>query len=151
MIVKFRRVHTYAVIPTKSTSGAACYDAYLPATYEPLMPGEIRIIKLGFEVEVPYEYELQVRPRSGLASKGIYVSNSPGCIDSDFRGECGVILHNMSNAIQPLTMGDRICQLKLSHAPSIEWEIVDELDCTDIERDPQGFGSSVGTSDQLHG
>lgn len=142
--VKFRPTKTYTKLPTKGTTGAAAYDAYLPETNPPLNPGEIRIINLGFQVEVPDGYELQVRARSGLASKGILVANGVGCIDSDYRGDCGVILMNMSGAIQPLNQGDRICQLKLSLAPDIEWEVVDTVDTT--ERGEGGFGST-GVSD----
>lgn len=139
-IVKFRRTKTGAQLPTKSTEGAACYDCYLPETYESLYTGDIRIVNLGFQVEVPRGYELQVRARSGLASKGIMVANGVGCVDSDYRGDVGVILFNCSNSILPLYAGDRICQLKLSLAPNITWEIVDELD--DTSRGDGGYGST---------
>lgn len=142
MIVKFRRTRTYAQLPKKATSGAACYDAYLPDNNPPLNPGEIRIVNLGFQVEVPCGYELQVRARSGLASRGIIVANGVGCVDSDYRGDVGVILCNMSGAIQPLNVGDKICQLKLAQAPDIEWEIVDEL--SDTDRGEGGYGSTDG-------
>lgn len=140
MRVGFKRLHTDAQIPTKATEGAACYDAYLPSTYISLSPWETRIIPLGFSVEVPIGYELQVRARSGLASKGIIVSNGVGCIDSDYRGEVGVILTNLSGMIQPLEQGMRVCQLKLSPAPEIEFEILDELSKTD--RGGGGYGST---------
>lgn len=140
MEIKFRPTKTYTKIPTKSTKGAACYDAYIPENYPPLNPGEIRIVNLGFQVEVPEGYELQVRSRSGLASKGILVANSVGCVDSDYRGDVGVILLNISGAIQPLNQGDRICQLKLSLAPDIEWTVVDTVEETD--RSDGGFGST---------
>lgn len=144
VIVNFRPTQTYTKLPIKSTIGAACYDAYLPDSFPPLMPGDCRIINLGFQVEVPYGFELQVRSRSGLASKGIIVANGIGCIDSDYRGDVGVILLNLSGAIQPLNQGDRICQLKLAYAPDISWNIVDTLDFT--ERGSGGFGST-GVSD----
>src|ERR1019366_4805401 len=144
MIVKFRRTQTYTQLPKKATEGAACYDCYLPTTYPPLEPGQIRIINLGFQVEVPIGYELQIRSRSGLATKGIMVANSVGCVDSDYRGDVGVILWNASGAIQPLIQGDRVCQLKLSQAPEIEWEVVDEI--SETERGTGGFGSSGGHS-----
>jgi dUTP pyrophosphatase len=149
MDIKFRRVHTYAEIPKKSTTGAACYDVFLPTTYEPLVPGEIRIVKLGFELEISDGWKVNIRARSGLASKGILVANSVGIIDSDFRGEVGVILMNISGAIQPLNKGDRVCQLDASPIFEINWQVVDEIDCT-VDRDTAGFGSSGGTSDQLH-
>lgn len=145
--VKFRPTKNGAKIPTKATKGAACYDAYLPETYPPLDPGEIRIVNLGFQVEVPYGYELQVRSRSGLASRGIMVANGVGCIDSDWRGDCGVILANMSRAIQPLNAGDRICQLKLSQTYEVLWEVVDVV--TETDRGEGGFGSTGGVSEQV--
>lgn len=140
VIIKFKRLKQGAELPIKATKGAAGYDVFLPETYPPLEPGDIRIIGLGFSVEVPENYELQVRARSGLASRGIMVANGVGMVDSDFRNEVGVILWNASPAIQPLNQGDRICQLKLSHAPSIFWEIVDELDFRDDRHG--GFGST---------
>ena len=138
--VKFKRLKTYAQLPTKATAGSACYDAFLPTNYDALVPFETRIIPLGWAVAIPKGYEIQVRPRSGLASKGIFVSNSPGCIDSDYRGEVGVILTNFSNMIFPLNQGDRICQFKVSEALEMDIEIEDELD--DTERGEGGWGST---------
>lgn len=140
--VKFRKVATDAILPKRATSGAACYDAYLGHTHPPLMPGECRAIPLGFQVEVPEGYELQVRARSGLASKGVIMANGVGTIDSDYRGEVGAILINLSGMIMPLNKGDRICQLKISEAKTIDWEIVDEIGNT--ERGEGGYGSSGG-------
>lgn len=137
---KFKRLHTKAQVPKYIHDGDAGMDVYLPATISPITPGEIRIIKTGFAVEIPKGYELQVRSRSGLASKGIFVINSPGTIDSNFRDEVGVILFNVSQAIQPLNEGDRIAQLVLAQVPTCEWEVVDELDMS--EDRGGGFGSS---------
>jgi len=142
-VVKFKRLKNNAIVPKKSTKGAACYDCYLPETYPPLEPREIRIVDLGFSVEVPVNYELQVRSRSGLASKGIIVANGVGCVDSDYRGSVGVILWNSSGAIQPLNRGDRICQVKLALAPEIDWVVVDEFEDRETEREG-GFGSTGG-------
>lgn len=80
--INFRRTKTYAQLPKKATSGSACYDCYIPEQYAPLEPNEVRIVNLGFQVEVPSGFELQVRSRSGLASKGILVANGVGCVDS---------------------------------------------------------------------
>ena len=140
--IAFRRTITDAQIPMRSTEGAACFDAYLPQTYDPLVPGEIRIVNLGFQVEVPKGYELQVRARSGLASKGLIVANGVGCVDSDYRGDVGVILYNLSGMIMPLNKGDRVCQLKLSYTPDCYFEEVDLIEET--ERGSGGFGSTRG-------
>lgn len=136
--IKWKRIKTHATLPSKSTKGAACYDAYLPENCT-LVPGEIKIVPLGFSVEVPANYELQVRARSGLASKGILVANGVGCVDSDYRGEVGVILFNCSGMPVLFNQGDRICQLKLSYAPVVQWTIVDEIEETDRTG---GFGST---------
>jgi dUTP pyrophosphatase len=144
MKVNIKQMVTGMMMPTKATKGSACFDAYLPESYVPLRSGEIRIVDLGFQVEVPEGYELQIRSRSGLASKGIMVANGVGCCDSDFRGNVGVILLNASQSIQPLNKDDRICQLKLALAPEFEWNEVDVVDCT--ERGEGGFGST-GISD----
>ena len=140
IIVKFKRIHTYARIPTYAHSGDACADVFLPMDYAPLEPGEIRIVPLGFACHVPVGWEIQVRSRSGLASRGIIVANGIGTIDSGYTGEVGVILMNMSGAIQPLLQGDRVCQLKISRADQIQFEVIDELDFT--ERGEGGYGSS---------
>ncbi len=138
--VKYKRLHTNAKVPSYSHVGDAGMDINLPCTQPPLVPGEIRVIPCGFSVEIPSGFELQVRSRSGLSSKGIFVINAPGTLDSGFRGEVGVILCNMSGAIQPLNEGDRIAQLVLSEVPTCLWEVVDELDFTGDRGG--GFGST---------
>lgn len=144
MIVKYKRLHTYAKLPTYATSGAACADVYLPTTYAPLEPSEVRIVPLGFSVEIPEGYELQVRSRSGLASRGILVANGIGTVDADYKNEIGVILLNLSGAIQPLNKGDRVCQLALNKIEQISWEVVDELDMSNDRGG--GFGHTGGYS-----
>lgn len=140
--VKFKRLKTGAELPKKMTSGAACFDAVLPETYKPIAPGEIRIVPLGFSVELPEGFEMQVRARSGLASKGLIVANGIGTVDEDFRAEVGVILMNLSQSIFPLNKGDRICQLAIREVPSFEFIVVDEL--SETERGEGGFGSTKG-------
>lgn len=83
MQVNIKQMVTGMKMPTKATKGSACFDAYIPTEYAPLQSGEIRIVDLGFQVEVPKGYELQVRSRSGLASRGIMVANGVGCVDSE--------------------------------------------------------------------
>lgn len=106
-----------------------------------LFPGGRCLIPTGLKVAVPYGYELQVRPRSGLAIKsGISVLNTPGTIDANYRGEVGVILFNFSDNVFQIHQGDRIAQAKLSKYEKIEWECVEVLPETD--RGEGGFGSS---------
>ena len=106
-----------------------------------LAPLERAMIPTGLYLEIPVGYEVQVRPRSGLAAKkGITVLNTPGTIDADYRGEVNVILVNLSD--QPFTVepGERIAQLVLAKHEKIDWEEVSELGTT--ERGEGGFGST---------
>lgn len=112
--------------------------AYLDQPIE-LKSGERKLVPTGLFVEIPSGYELQIRPRSGLALKqGITCLNTPGTIDADYRGEIGVILINLSNETQTIQPGDRIAQLVLAHLPTISWSITDQLDKSD--RGEGGFG-----------
>ncbi len=99
------------------------------------------IVPTGLYLEIPVGYEVQVRPRSGLAAKkGITVLNAPGTIDADYRGEVCVILVNLSDADFTVEPGERIAQLVLAKHEVIEWEEADELGST--ERGEGGFGST---------
>ena len=97
----------------------------------------------GFAVAIPPGYEMQVRPRSGLALKhGISVPNTPGTVDADYRGEVKVILINLSDDNFTIERGDRIAQLVVSPVTLASWAEVEELD--DTERGGGGFGSTGG-------
>lgn len=130
------------ILPKYETSGSAGMDikAFNPEPIK-IWQGETKVIPTGIKLSIPKGYEIQVRPRSGLAlKKGITVLNSPGTIDSDYRGDIGVILHNTTNTPFVVQKGDRIAQIVLSKVPSIEWEMVDELEETN--RGSKGFGST---------
>jgi dUTP pyrophosphatase len=108
---------------------------------EPLVlhPLQRVLVPTGLFIELPVGYEAQIRPRSGLALKhGITVLNSPGTIDSDYRGEIKVILVNVSDSEFVLHDGDRICQLIVSKHESVQWVSVSEL--SDSVRGIGGFG-----------
>ena len=106
-----------------------------------LSPFERKLIPTGLSISIPEGYEAQVRPRSGLSIKnGITVLNSPGTIDSDYRGDIGVILINLSKESYSINPGDRIAQLVFSKYEKIEWGIVSDL--TDSNRGKSGFGST---------
>lgn len=99
------------------------------------------MIPTGLYVELPEGYEMQVRPRSGLAAKhGITVLNSPGTIDADYRGEIRIILVNLSGEAFTIEPGERIAQLVVTRHEQVEWEPVEELGTT--ERGAGGFGST---------
>jgi len=104
-----------------------------------LKPGEIRLIPTGLSVSVPPGYEAQMRPRSGLAlHNGIGMVNSPGTIDSDYRGEIGIIMINWGNEPFTIRRGDRIAQMIISRVYRAELAEVDDLDAT--SRGQGGFG-----------
>ena len=108
-----------------------------------LEPGERTLIPSGLHLEIPPGYEGQVRPRSGLALKhGISVPNTPGTIDSDYRGELKVILINHGGEDFAIARGDRIAQLVLAPVVQARWSEVEELDET--ARGTGGFGSTGG-------
>jgi len=104
-----------------------------------LKPLERALIPTGLFIELPEGYEAQIRPRSGLAlKKGISVLNTPGTIDSDYRGEVGVILVNLSNEEFSVEDGERICQMVIAHHEKAEWENAESL--ADSIRGEGGFG-----------
>ncbi|PJA32764.1 MAG: dUTP diphosphatase [Zetaproteobacteria bacterium CG_4_9_14_3_um_filter_53_7] len=104
-------------------------------------PGEHKLIKTGFAMALPDNYEAQIRPRSGLALKnGITVLNSPGTIDADYRGEVGVILINHGKQPFTVSRGDRIAQMIIAPFVQADFHAVAEL--SETERGSGGFGSS---------
>jgi dUTP pyrophosphatase len=106
-----------------------------------LRPLERCLIPTGLFLEIPEGYEAQVRPRSGLAlRKGLTILNAPGTIDSDYRGEVGVILVNLSSEEVVIEPGDRIAQLVVARYEKVEWKELEELSFT--ERGSGGFGST---------
>ena len=127
-------------LPLYATHGAAGADVKA-AIKEPLIitPGERSLIPTGIKVAVPEGYEIQVRPRSGLALKhGIALVNSPGTIDADYRGEIGVIMINLSATPFEVLPGMRIAQLVL--APVLQAKFVQVESLTETARGAQGFG-----------
>lgn len=104
-----------------------------------MRPMERKMIPTGLFIELPQGFEAQIRPRSGMAIKrGISVLNSPGTIDSDYRGEVGIILINLSDEDAVIEDGERICQMVISKHETIVWEDVENLAETD--RGAGGFG-----------
>jgi dUTP pyrophosphatase len=129
-------------LPAYATPGAAGMDV-LAAEDVTLEPGGRHALATGLAVAIPKGYEIQVRPRSGLALKhGISVPNTPGTIDSDYRGELKVILINHGTEPFAIARGDRIAQLVLAPVTRAQWEEAAELDVT--ERGAGGFGSTGG-------
>lgn len=131
-----------AAIPEYKTAGAAGADVCaLVGSPVELKPGERALIGTGLFFAIPDGYEIQVRPRSGLAAKnGVTVLNSPGTIDSDYRGELKVILANLGNETFTVNKGDRIAQIVAAPVTRARFSSVEELDQT--ERGSGGFGST---------
>lgn len=168
MQISFLRISPYAVIPTRADSGSAGWDLSAPAQPESeflLHPGERRLIKLGFAMEIirpewktltspnwerhsmmdwfPDGFQFEIRPRSGNAlKKGLTVLNTPGTIDESWRGELGVILYNAGTESIEIHPTDRIAQIILMPYYIQEWIEVNKLSETD--RGESGFGSSGG-------
>jgi len=129
-------------LPAYATPGAAGMDV-LAAEDVTLAPGARHAVATGLAVAIPEGYEIQVRPRSGLALKhGISVPNTPGTIDSDYRGELKVIMINHGAEPFAIARGDRIAQLVLAPVTQAAWDEVAELD--DTARGAGGFGSTGG-------
>lgn len=129
-------------MPAYATSGAAGMDV-VSAEDVVIAPGARYAVATGLAMAIPHGFEIQVRPRSGLALKhGITVPNTPGTIDSDYRGELKVILINHGAQDFAIARGDRIAQLVLAPVVQGGWIEVDELDAT--ARGEGGFGSTGG-------
>jgi dUTP pyrophosphatase len=129
-------------LPGYATEGAAGMDirAHLEAPLH-LQPMERALVPTGLFMEIPEGFEVQVRPRSGLAIKqGITCLNTPGTIDSDYRGEIKIILINLSGEAQSIHPGDRIAQLVVQRVERAELKAVTQL--TETERSAGGFGST---------
>ncbi len=134
-------------LPVYATAGAAGADIRANLAEDQrtggitLMPMERRIIPTGIRVEIPQGYEMQIRPRSGLALKhGISLPNTPGTIDSDYRGPLGVLLINLGPEPFMIAHGDRIAQAVIAPVVQAGFDLVDVLDET--ERGEGGFGST---------
>ena len=140
--VQIRRLpHGVGVdLPAYQTEHAAAADLHAAVAQDTVVPpGEIRLIPCGFAVAIPPGYELQIRPRSGLAAKfGISLPNSPGTIDADYRGEVLVALINHGEAEFVVTRNMRIAQMLVAPVWRIGWEEVETLSST--ARGAGGFG-----------
>ena len=143
-IILIKKVSTNPLfkLPKYESNGAAGIDlsADIDAEVE-LKPLERFLFPTGIAISVPKDLEAQIRPRSGLAIKnGITLLNTPGTVDSDYRGEIKIILVNISNDKYTIKPGDRIAQMVLSQFVQGQFELVENLDETD--RGSSGFGST---------
>ena len=136
MKVKIKKIKR-GKLPIYKREGDVCMDCF--ARYKVTVFGLGRsLVPLGFALELPKGYEAIVRPRSGLSKEGIDVSI--GTIDTNYRGEVMACVHNTEYDDFVIEEGDRVCQLAIREAPTIEWEVAEEL--SETERGDNGFGSS---------
>ena len=140
--MKVKVLNNDVMLPLYATKKSAGADVRAkvssPVTVK---PNKSAIIPTGLKVAIPDGYEIQIRPRSGLAAKNmVTVLNTPGTIDGDFRGEIGVILINHGSEDYIVNNGERIGQFVLAKVEQIEWDVVESLD--DTERGSGGFGST---------
>jgi dUTP pyrophosphatase len=164
MIIKVKRKNGGVELPYYATKGAAGFDLHadsfirlykglqeislddnlqhsIQKGYMVLRPFERVLIGTGLFMDIPEGYQLEIRDRSGLAlKKGLKVFNSPGTVDSDYRGEIGIILCNMTQSLSKVSIGERIAQGVLTQYEVASFLIVDKLDDTD--RSFNGFGST---------
>jgi len=137
-----KKLHKNIILPEYKTDGSSGMDlmANVEQTVK-ILPGEKKIISTGIMVAIPEQYEIQIRPRSGLAAKnGISVLNTPGTIDSDYRGEIKVILINLGKDIFQINKNDRIAQMIVCPIIKVELKEVESL--PETVRGKGGFGST---------
>jgi len=138
--LKVKKLNKLAEIPQYQTQEAAGFDLHSVEDVV-IAPNERKLIGTGLSFEIPKGYEIQIRPRSGLAYKhGITVLNTPGTIDSDYRGEIKVLLINHSNKNFEIKVGERIAQAVIKEVIQATFEEVEELN--DTARGAGGFGST---------
>ena len=137
-----KKLHKNIILPEYKTDGSSGMDlmANVEQTVK-ILPGEKKLISTGIMVAIPEQYEIQIRPRSGLAAKnGISVLNTPGTIDSDYRGEIKVILINFGKDIFQINKNDRIAQMIV--CPIIKVELKEVENLPETVRGEGGFGST---------
>ena len=140
MKIKIKKLDQKAVIPTRGSDAAAGVDLHAPKALV-IHPNSNGVVSTGLAVEIPDGYFGAIFARSGMATrKGLRPANCVGVIDSDYRGEIKVVLHNDSDIIRPVQEGDRVAQLVILPYEPIEFDEVDELNDTD--RGIGGFGST---------
>lgn len=140
MEIRLRKVHPNAIVPTYQHEGDSGLDLHAVEAVA-IAPKERMLVRTGLAAELPLGTELQIRPRSGLALKhGITVLNSPGTIDSNYRGEIGVILINHGESIFQVEVGMRIAQMVMASIVRPQITIVDQIN--ESSRGTGGFGST---------
>jgi len=128
-----------SLIPQYMSKGATCLDVRA-AENTKIFCGKTEMVRTGLKMAIPEGYEGIIRPRSGLAKKGLIIPNSPATIDQDYRGEVRVLLHNLAYEPFEVNYGDRIAQFTLKPIELVYFDTVNKLD--DTQRGGEGFGST---------
>ncbi|MBL7059335.1 dUTP diphosphatase [Candidatus Pacearchaeota archaeon] len=140
MKIQIKKISEDAIIPKYVHEGDSGFDFYSIEDHK-LAPGKRILVKTGLQMSIPLGYELQIRPKSGLALKnGITILNTPGTIDAGYRGEIGIILINLSEEEYSIEKGKKIAQGVVCRVENPEIEEVDEL--SETSRGEGGFGST---------
>jgi dUTP pyrophosphatase len=139
LLIKCKLINENASLPEYKTKGASGFDISSCEDIT-IKPNKVQMVKSGLVFVIKDGYEVQIRSRSGLAFKGISVFNSPGTIDSDYRGEIGILLFNSTNKDFYVSKGDRVAQGILATSLQASFELVNEVCETD--RGSGGFGST---------
>lgn len=139
--VKVKKLHSSAVIPQYQSQGAAGFDLHCLDFRVSILPDNTEVVETGLAMEIPPGYELQIRPRSGLAIMyGCYIANSPATIDSDYRGPIKILITNNTKSVIEFTCGERIAQGVLKRVSRAMFFEAQELEET--ERGDGGLGST---------
>ena len=138
--LKIKKLDNKAKIPRFATDGSACFDLSILDDIM-ITPGQLVKARTGLSVEVPKGFCMEILPRSGLAGKGIIIPNSPGIVDSDYRGEIVIMLYGLFvNRIEMFSRGARVAQARIVRADHVDIKVVGHL--TETERGAGGFGST---------
>lgn len=138
LTIRVKKLHPDAKLPTVATPGSACYDVYSVETVE-LDFRQVYRLKTGLAFELPEGYAMDIRPRSGLASRGVIIVNSPGTLDSDYRGELQIPMITLLR-MESIGKGERIAQIRIFETERLDFIEKEELNGT--ERGEGGFGST---------
>lgn len=145
--IKVKRLHPDAVMPTKATKGSGCYDVYSVGEYRVGTLG-VTNVRTGLSFEVPRGYMLEIRPRSGLSLRDLVIVNSPGTLDSDYRGELIILMKYRLQPGEPdnrsdfytIQKGDRVAQIRVIEETPVTF--VESKELSETARGAGGFGST---------
>ena len=141
MKLKVKKLHANAQLPVYGSEGAGCFDLHC-CNFQgaDLHPGEVTKVPTGLAFEIPEGHCMLLFSRSGHGAKGIRLANSVGVIDSDYRGDVGILMFNDGKEVKSIAPGERVAQAMIIPVPSCSFEEVDEL--SDTVRGEGGFGST---------